>query len=71
MTGEPVDGVEVTDACIGSGQCVLLAPDVFALTDAGQSTVIAPGVDPRSVDAVADAIAACPAEAIRWLGDAT
>lgn len=71
MTGLPVDGVEVTEACIGSGQCVLLAPDVFALTDAGQSTVIAAVLDPGSVDAVADAIAACPAEAIRRLPAAT
>jgi ferredoxin len=48
--------------CVGSTMCVQLAPTVFALDDAGQSTVTDPGGAAR--DEIIDAASQCPMEAI-------
>lgn len=50
--------------CLGMGICESLAPDVFALDAAGTLSVTdeIPAVD---AEAVAEAIACCPTEALR------
>jgi ferredoxin len=54
------------DTCIGSGNCVRLAPAVFDQDDDGHVALV-PGGDP---DAVADdvelAVAGCPVGALWW-----
>jgi len=52
------------DACVGAGQCVVLAPAVFDLDDDGKVVVLygTPPEEQRS--RVADAVAACPSFAI-------
>ncbi|NKY54415.1 ferredoxin [Nocardia vermiculata] len=51
--------------CVGSGQCVLTAPDVFDQDDNGIVTLVQerPGADQREV--VEESAALCPAGAIR------
>ena len=52
------------EACVGAGQCVLLAPTVFDLDDDGKVVVLdeQPSADRR--DEVENAAVACPAFAI-------
>lgn len=53
-----------TDACVGAGQCALVAPDVFDQDDDGIVLLLDP--DPQGAD-LADATRAvrlCPARAI-------
>ncbi|EIV92402.1 ferredoxin [Frankia sp. QA3] len=58
------------DRCIGAGNCVMTAPEVF---DQGEDGLVAPLVDeadpvaPASVDAARRAVARCPATALRTL----
>ncbi|WP_261555736.1 MULTISPECIES: ferredoxin [Frankia] len=60
------------DRCIGAGNCVMTAPEVFDQDDDG---LVAPlvdevhPVDPASVDAARQAVARCPATALRALED--
>jgi ferredoxin len=57
------------ETCIGAGQCVLAAPDVFDQRDEDGIAVLldeAPGEEQRA--AVADAAVRCPALAIRLEG---
>ncbi len=57
------------EACIGAGQCVLAAPDVFDQRDEDGTAVLlteTPGEDQRA--AVEDAAVRCPALAIRIEG---
>ncbi|WP_035812571.1 ferredoxin [Jiangella gansuensis] len=53
------------DACVGGGQCVLAAPDVFDQDD-DTGTVVLLDADPGSEhdDAVRQAVRLCPAVAI-------
>jgi ferredoxin len=54
------------DACIGAGQCVLAAPDVFDQRDEdGIAILLTETPAPESHDAVRDAAVRCPALAIR------
>jgi ferredoxin len=54
------------ETCIGSGNCVLLAPAVFDQDDDGRVALV-PGGDPDPVAAdVSMAVAACPVSAITW-----
>jgi ferredoxin len=54
--------VRVSDDCIGSGSCAGIAPDRFALGDDHRSHPLAPEIEPD--EAVLDAAASCPVEAI-------
>jgi ferredoxin len=54
--------VDVNEDCIASGICLALAPARFVLGDDGRSHPVTPVV--ASDDAVLDAAASCPMEAI-------
>jgi ferredoxin len=61
----PVNRVEITvdrALCIGSGDCVDTAPDVFQLDDEDKAVVVDP--DGASVDDVIEAARNCPVSAI-------
>ncbi|WP_069814418.1 ferredoxin [Streptomyces sp. TP-A0874] len=51
--------------CQGYANCVVAAPHVFDLSEAGKVEILVDGVDPADREAVTDAIAACPAGALR------
>jgi len=53
--------------CIGSGDCVDTAPDVFGLDEEDKAVVIDPDGAPR--DEVLDAAANCPVTAIFVAGE--
>ena len=55
------------DLCIGSGDCVATAPDVFALDDEGKAVVLDP--DGTDLDEVVDAARNCPVTAIFLSGE--
>ncbi|GAA0988608.1 ferredoxin [Acrocarpospora macrocephala] len=50
--------------CIGAGQCVLIAPEVFDQTDEGTVTVLADTVDGSAQGVVREAVRACPSKSI-------
>ncbi|WP_131741215.1 ferredoxin [Actinomadura roseirufa] len=50
--------------CIGAGQCVLSAPEVFDQDDEGVVTLREERPDPAVGDVVREAAARCPVEAI-------
>lgn len=54
--------VRVDDACIASGSCQAIAPDRFALGTDHHAYPLTPVVEPD--EAVLDAAASCPVEAI-------
>jgi ferredoxin len=54
--------------CIGSGDCVDTAPDVFQLDDEDKAVVVDP--DGASVDDVVVAAGNCPVSAIFVVGEA-
>lgn len=56
------------DACIGAGQCALAAPDVFDSADDGLVEVVRPDPDRTDLPAVREAVALCPAQALRLRG---
>ncbi|MET0418322.1 MAG: ferredoxin [Actinoplanes sp.] len=52
-------------ACIGAGLCVLTAPDIFTQDpEDGIATVADPDLPPEAAEAVREAAAICPVEAI-------
>ena len=53
--------------CIGSGDCVDTAPDVFQLDDEDKAVVVDP--DGASLDDVIDAARNCPVSAILVAGE--
>jgi ferredoxin len=55
------------DVCIGSGNCVLVAPQVFDQDDDEGLVVVltTSEVDPSDAGAVRDAVAHCPSRALR------
>ncbi|HEY1274443.1 MAG TPA: ferredoxin [Thermoleophilaceae bacterium] len=66
----PVNRIQVTvdrGLCIGSGDCVDTAPDVFQLDDEDKAVVIDP--DGAALDDVLDAARNCPVSAIFVVGD--
>jgi ferredoxin len=67
-TGEGLMGPIMLDAdkCIAVGQCVLAAPNVFDLDDAGIVVLIDPCPPESERPAVLNAITRCPADVI-WL----
>ncbi|MGR6965794.1 ferredoxin [Geodermatophilus sp. URMC 61] len=52
------------DRCVGSGNCELLAPDVFEVGDDGVVRVLRPRLGEADEDAVRDAVARCPTGAL-------
>ena len=52
------------DTCRGHGICVAICPELFALTDAGYATAAEGPVPDGVADAAAQAVAACPEQAI-------
>ncbi|MFQ6145701.1 ferredoxin [Streptomyces seoulensis] len=51
--------------CVASGQCVLMAPDVFDQDDDGIVELLTDRPGPGQRDGVREAAAVCPAAAIR------
>lgn len=54
-----------TDKCVASGQCVLAAMDVFDQDDDGIAILLEEQVGDDRLDDVKEAVAVCPAAAIR------
>ncbi|MGY1706802.1 ferredoxin [Geodermatophilus sp. SYSU D00697] len=52
------------ERCIGSGQCEVLAPEVFEVGDDGVVTVLQPQPGAEDEAAVRDAVAQCPTAAL-------
>ena len=54
------------DRCIGAGQCVLAAPDLFDQDeDDGLVVLLDPSPGPEQETAASAAVAACPATVLR------
>ncbi|GAA2977877.1 ferredoxin [Streptomyces fulvorobeus] len=53
-----------TDRCVGAGQCVLSAPDVFDQDDLGIVMVLAEPADEPAREAARQAGVICPSQAI-------
>ncbi|MER6492859.1 ferredoxin [Streptomyces griseorubiginosus] len=53
------------DKCVASGQCVLAAMDVFDQDDDGIAILLEEQVGDDRLDDVKEAVAVCPAAAIR------
>lgn len=54
----------LADRCVGSGQCLMLAPEVFDLGDDGTAIVLREQVDAAQAEDVASAAHLCTAQAI-------
>ena len=70
MPLSPGNRIEITvdtALCIGSGDCVDTAPDVFQLNDEEKAVVVDP--DGASVDDVIEAAGNCPVTAIFVYGE--
>ncbi|NYE18003.1 ferredoxin [Microbacterium immunditiarum] len=52
------------DACVGAGQCALVAPDVFDQDDNGIVLLLEPDPQGPDLDAAIRAVRLCPARAI-------
>jgi ferredoxin len=66
----PQNRIEITvdrALCIGSGDCVDTAPNVFQLDDEDKAVVVDP--DGASVDVVIEAAGNCPVGAVFVLGE--
>jgi ferredoxin len=57
------------DLCEANGLCVLAAPGVFDLIDDDVVDILVPEPPPDMESAVADAVMACPKQALRLLAD--
>jgi len=53
------------DKCVASGQCVVAAMDVFDQDDEGIAILLEETPAPELLDDVREAVAVCPAAAIR------
>jgi ferredoxin len=53
-----------THTCIGSGQCVLTAPDIFDSDDDGLVAVLEPEPDASHEASVREAVSLCPSRAL-------
>ncbi|SDI17813.1 Ferredoxin [Sinosporangium album] len=53
-----------SDRCVGAGQCVLSAPEVFDQDAEGLVTALTFAPDPGERDAVRQAVELCPSHAI-------
>ncbi len=52
------------DACVGAGQCALVAPDVFDQDDDGLVLLLQTNPEGPDLDAATKAVRLCPARAI-------
>jgi ferredoxin len=52
------------DACVGAGQCALVAPDIFDQDDDGIVLLLEANPEGRDLDAAVKAARLCPARAI-------
>ena len=57
------------DRCIGAGNCVMNAPELFDQDDDGLVVVLEAEVPPEHADAAARAVANCPSGALRRIDD--
>jgi ferredoxin len=57
------------DLCEANALCVAEAPEVFDLSDAEVVDVLLPEPPPEMESAVADAVIACPKQALRIVAD--
>jgi ferredoxin len=57
------------ERCVGSGVCVVVAPDTFSHDEQAKAVVLAPAADP--FEAVRTAVADCPTQALRLVTGAT
>jgi ferredoxin len=55
------------ELCMGSGMCIVYAANTFAHDDETKAVVVDPRGD--SIDAVRNAVQACPTSAIKIRGD--
>lgn len=63
-----VTGIEVdVDRCVGGGQCVLAAPDLFDQDDLDGTVILLRQPGPDDEDAAVQAERVCPARAIHLL----
>jgi ferredoxin len=59
-----------TERCVGAGQCVLTAPELFDQDDTGIVTVLRePDADGPGAAAAREAVAVCPSAAITLRGE--
>jgi ferredoxin len=58
------------DVCIGAGNCVLTAPEVFDQADDGLVDVLDPEPAPGLEQSVRDAVVRCPSGALKAVGPA-
>lgn len=63
MSGTAIEVEIDADLCIGTGNCVYFAPEVFEMGDGGQATLLDPRA--RSLDDIVRAAQQCPIRAIR------
>ena len=54
----------IDDACVGSGQCVLIDPELFDFDDNGTTRVLAGEVTGAQLPTASSAVANCPIGAI-------
>lgn len=67
MSGQGSGGVRLVidrDRCEGHAQCVLVAPDLLHLDDAGKVVIDVPDVSER-IDTARKVVQTCPAIALR------
>lgn len=57
--------VTVTDDCVGTAQCVAVAPDVFELNEDGLAQLKEEPTDAASMNAANEAADLCPMAAIK------
>lgn len=55
------------EACVGAGQCVLTAADVFDQRDDGVAVLLQEEPSAAAAEAVVEAAALCPTQAIQVL----
>ncbi|OBC05167.1 ferredoxin [Gordonia sp. 852002-50816_SCH5313054-c] len=55
--------------CTGLGICESIAPEVFEVDESGELSVLKADIDPDELQAVEDAVAGCPTEALRIARD--
>lgn len=67
MSAVPVVSVD-RDLCIGSGNCVVYAPDAFAQDDEAKAYVLPAAAD-ADAEAIRTAVEACPTHALRCTAD--
>ena len=55
------------ERCMGSGMCIVFAPNTFTHDDQAKAVVVDPEGDP--IDAVRNAVEACPTSALQLIVD--